>query len=115
MGFYVFALLAAALVTEAITELVIKSEIFKPFREIIFKLGSWFEKLFTCGYCFSVWAALLVVLVFPATVLHVSDIIGVDMGIAVLIIHRLSNVIHNITDKWTDKYYDLRYINTDKS
>lgn len=105
--------LMAVLITELLTELVIKSDIFKPVRNIIFKLGDWFQKLFSCGYCFSVWAAAAVVLLtdtsYPLTGTH-----WLDLGLMALVVHRLANVVHNVIDKYTDKYYDVRYVNTEK-
>ncbi len=106
-------ILLCILLTELTTELVIKSDIFKPMRNIIFKLGDWFQKLFSCGYCFSVWAAAAVVLLtdtsYPLTGTH-----WLDLGLMALVVHRLSNVVHNVIDKYTDKYYDVRYVNTAK-
>jgi hypothetical protein len=101
------------ILTEALTELVIKSEIFEPVRNLFFKLGSWLETLFKCGYCFSVWVALGAVLIsqvhYPLTGQP-----WLDLGLTALIVHRLSNILHNVIDKWTDKYYDVRYVNTEK-
>jgi len=98
--------------TEALTELAIKSEIFKPFREAISKHSVWFKELLSCGYCFSVWAALAVILL---TEIHypVTGILAVDIGLTVVVVHRLSNILHNVIDKWTDKYYDMRFVNTE--
>lgn len=100
------------ILTELLTELVIKSEIFKPLRNRIKSWGPWFDTLFSCGYCFSVWAAFGVVFVsqisYPLTGTHV-----IDLGITALVVHRLSNILHNVIDKWTDKYYDIRYINSE--
>ena len=108
-----FGLIFAVILTELLTELVIKSEIFEPIRNWIFKLGDWFEKLFKCGYCFSVWVAFGVVfltqLSYPLT-----GSLWLDLGLTALVVHRLSNILHNVIDKWTDKYYDVRYINTEK-
>ena len=105
--------LLCILLTELTTELVIKSEIFKPVREIIFKLGDWFTKLFSCGYCFSVWAAAAVVFVTNTSYL-LTGIEWLDLGLMALVVHRMSNILHNIIDKYTDKYYDQRYVNTIK-
>lgn len=111
---YVLTLLVLAFVTEASVELVIKSEFFRPFREQTFKLGSWFQKLFTCGYCFSVWMAAAAVAAVPTVILPLSDLFLVNGLITVFLVHRMSNVMHNVVDKWTDKYYDMRFVNTDK-
>lgn len=100
--------------TELLTELVIKSEIFRPVRNHLFSLGDWFKSLFSCGYCFSVWAAFGVVFL-TQTRYPLTGNSFLDLGLMALVVHRLSNVMHNTIDKWTDKYYDTRYINTDKS
>ena len=106
-------ILFLVILTEAITELVIKSEIFEPLRNRIKVVGSWFEKLFSCGYCFSVWSAFTVV--FIAQISYpLTGYILLDLSLTALIVHRLSNILHNIVDKWTDKYYDMRFINTER-
>jgi hypothetical protein len=99
--------------TELLTELVIKSEITKPLRNWIKSWGSWFDTLFSCGYCFSVWAAVGVVLLTQVSY-PLTGIILLDLGLTALVVHRLSNVFHNIIDKWTDKYYDMQFVNTEK-
>ena len=102
------------LLTELSVELVIKSEIFRPVREkVFFILGDWFKKLFTCGYCFSVWAAFGVVFL-TNTSYPLTGNSYVDLALCALVVHRLSNVLHNVIDKVTDKYYDVRYVNTEK-
>lgn len=100
-------------ITEALTELVVKSEIFKPFRQRLFSLGEWFQKLFSCGYCFSVWVAFGVVFITQTSYPLTGNVL-LDLGFMALAIHRLSNILHNVIDKWTDKYYDTRYVNTVK-
>ena len=104
--------LLCILLTELTTELVIKSEIFKPVREIIFKLGDWFTKLFSCGYCFSVWAATGVVFLTNTS----YPLIGnhwLDLGLMALVVHRLSNYLHNFNDKALDKYYSMSHVNSE--
>ena len=109
----VIQVLMVVLLTELLTELIIKSEIFRPVREkVFFILGDWFKKLFTCGYCFSVWAAFGVVFL-TETSYPLTGNSYVDLALCALVVHRLSNVLHNVIDK-TDKYYDVRYINTEK-
>ncbi len=103
--------LFAVLLTELLTELVIKSEIAKPTREFIKSGGSWLNTLFSCGYCFSVWIAFGVAfsfgLAYNLTGWHYAD-----LAITSLLIHRLSNYLHNFNDKYLDKYYDMRYVNS---
>lgn len=104
----IFYIALAAIFTEAITELAVKSIIFSYPRNIVSSIGSFFKKLFSCGYCFSVWAAMA-----PATlsvvVCHPGSIIRglVQWLIVWIIVHRLSNYIHNINDKYFDKYYSF--------
>jgi len=105
------SLIFAVLLTELLTELIIKSEIAKPARDFIKARGTWLDTLFSCGYCFSVWAAFGVVFFLGAT----YDLTGwnwVDLSITALLVHRLSNYLHNFNDKYLDKYYDVRYINS---
>jgi hypothetical protein len=113
MSSVLLIILAMSFVTETIVQLVIKSEIFAPVRSFVSKWGHWFEKLMECGYCFSVWAAFPLVAV-VGVVLPISGKIILDLLFTGLVVHRLSNVIHNIIDKGTDKYYDLRYVNSEK-
>jgi len=110
MGLIFLHILAAAFITEALTELVIKSVLFKPLRAVVSKWGSWFGELLSCGYCFSFWVAAVVVCV-ARPVVPMSGNGYLDLFFTLFIVQRLSNVIHNIVDKWTDKYYDQRYVN----
>lgn len=103
--------LFAVLLTELLTELVIKSEIAKPVRDFIKSRASWLNTLFSCGYCFSVWVAVGVVLLLGMSY-NLTGWYWVDLGITALLIHRLSNYLHNFNDKFLDKYYDMRYINS---
>jgi len=102
------------ILTEALTEGATKSVLFKPLRDKLSGFSNWLKELLSCGYCFSLWVAFGVV--FLAQI-HYS-LTGnqwVDLVLTAFVVHRLSNILHNIIDKWTDKYYSLAYINTDKS
>jgi len=86
--------------TEAITELCVKSELFSPVREWFFnnkdnKLYNFIHSLLTCGYCFSVWAAALSVLL----VIFTNNVV-INTFILVIVVHRLSNVFHFIVDRF---------------
>ena len=90
-----FNLLLLIISTEAITELVVKSEIFKPFREFLFnKKLNFFHSLVDCGYCFSVWAAFFVLIISYYFDNYVTRLI-----ILGLVTHRLSNIVHFLFDK----------------
>lgn len=99
----VFNIFLAIVITEAITELVVKSDIFRPLRAKIFDIGqnnrffSWLHNLMDCGYCFSVWAGWAVAFLFREefNLFHQY----VDWFIVGLLFHRLSNLFHNIMDR----------------
>lgn len=98
-------MLMAIIATEAITQLATKSEFSSRFiKKPLFK---WRDKKFfgflhdilDCGYCTSVWAAI------APTYWFITDSPGVqflDIVIIILVIHRLSNMLHFIID-WLDE------------
>jgi hypothetical protein len=108
---YILKFLAAVLLTELLTELVIKSEITRPVRDFIKSRVSWLKTFFSCGYCFSVWTAFGVAFLFGLAY-NLTGWYWVDLTLTSLLIHRLSNYLHNFNDKYLDKYYDTRYINS---
>lgn len=95
----IFKILIAIIFTEAITELVVKSEFFYPFRKKLFnskgnKILNFFSNLVDCGYCFSVWAAMLsVFLIFKV------DSMFINYFIYGIVLHRLSNIFHFLIDR----------------
>ena len=107
-------LLLAVILTELITELVIKSIVFKPIRERIKGLHSGLKQLLSCGYCFSVWASYGVVILMGLAY-NFTDYYIVDLTLTGLVVHRLSNYLHNFNDKFLDKYYSLAHINSEHS
>ena len=94
-----FKILLAIIFTEAVTELVVKSEFFYPLRKCLFngrdnKIIKFFNNLFDCGYCFSVWVGMFViVLIFK------FDNIFINYFIYGIVIHRLSNIFHFLIDR----------------
>ena len=95
--------LLAIIFTEAISELITKSEFFEPLRAKVFKIGernvffNWLHRLLDCGYCFSVWVGMLVAILFfrDLDLIHFS----VDWFFVGIVLHRLSNLFHNIIDR----------------
>ena len=92
-------ILFAIILTEAITQLITKSELFKPIRKFFFKkrenrFCSWIHDLLDCGYCTSVWVGLGVV----ACMLFVNNIV-LNVFFAGIVLHRLSNVLHFVIDR----------------
>ena len=99
----------AVIITEAITELLTKSEIFIPLRGFFFnrrdkKVFGFIHKLLDCGYCTSVWSGWFVALVFFKDIGILN--VWVDWFFVGLVIHRLSNVLHFLIDR-LDRYQDI--------
>ena len=95
------------ILTELLTELVVKSYFFEPVRKFFFtrqEINLFYNKisyLLECGYCFSVWAAIfstyLCNLLYNRDGLQNSGVL--NLLIISLIVHRLSNVWHFIIDR----------------
>lgn len=89
-------ILIAAFATEAITQLLTKSEfsvrfIKKPlFKYRKKKFFHFVHDILDCGYCTSVWAAII------PTIWFFTD--HFDIVITLLILHRLSNLLHFLID-----------------
>lgn len=101
----------AALFVEGLTELICKSIIFLPAREKLSEANGFIAKMLRCGYCTSVWVSML-----PALFISFcTDISSFWVAkilyflLYLVIVHRLSNYIHNFNDKFLDKYYDNRF------
>lgn len=98
--------LSLVIFTEAITELVTKSEIFSPIRKFFFdrKQNSFcaaIHILLDCGYCMSIWVGL-----FSAYVFYFVDNIFFNVLFMGIILHRLSNILHFVIDR-INKGHDL--------
>lgn len=92
-------ILFAIILTEAITQLITKSEFFKPIRKFFFKkkknrFFNWIHDLLDCGYCTSVWVGLFVVI----CMIVVNNIV-LNAFFVGIVLHRLSNILHFIIDR----------------
>jgi len=98
-----FKFLLAIVLTEAFTEIVTKSAIFNPFRKKIFEFGhnnkffKYLHDLLDCGYCFSVWSGVFIAFLLLSDINFIG--FGVDVFIIGLVLHRLSNLFHNVMDR----------------
>ena len=101
--FILIKFLLAVILTEALTEIIVKSEFFSPLRAKIYKLGKenkffdWLHRLLDCGYCFSVWAGGLTAFLLFRDVGLIHE--SIDWFLVGLVLHRLSNLFHNIMDR----------------
>lgn len=98
---------------EAITNIVSKSDLFKPMREFLFnkgenKLFRFIHTLVDCPYCLSVWVSLLCVVMLYLYINNLLPFVLIWVCIAV-IFHRLSNILHFIVDR-----IDSNHIGLDK-
>ena len=91
----------AVLITEALTELLVKSEFFKPLRKWFFdrrenRAFNFVHDLLDCGYCTSVWVGF-----FTSVVLVNINVVHpcIDWFVVWLAVHRLSNILHFIIDR----------------
>ncbi len=92
-------ILFAIILTEAITQIITKSELFKPLRKFFFEkrkntFNKYIHELLDCGYCMSVWVGWFVVFVF----LYMDSVI-LNVFFAGIVLHRLSNILHFIIDR----------------
>ena len=91
----------AVVLTESITEIVSKSSLFEPVRKWFFtrrqnNVFNFIHSLLDCGFCLSVWVG-----TFIGIVLLNFKIVGVfvDWFIIGLLLHKCSNVLHNLIDR----------------
>jgi len=92
--------------TEAITEIITKSELFSPIRKFFFDrrqsiISRFIHDLLDCGYCVSVWVGL-----FSACVFLFVDNIILNLFFMGIVIHRLSNILHYLIDR-INRNYDI--------
>ena len=90
----------AIIITEAVTEIISKSSLFEPLRKWLFKSNYKFLKfihnLLDCGFCLSVWIGTIV----GNILLNFSIVsIWLDWFIVGLLVHKCSNVLHNLIDR----------------
>ena len=72
--------------TEALTEMLVHSELFDKPRDWLMGKAGFFHKLLGCGWCLSLWVAVLVF----AVILK-----GWWLALMPIAIHRLSNYLHD--------------------
>lgn len=93
--------LIAIVITETITEIITKSKLFEPLHEWFFnrrdnKFFNFIHYLLDCPYCFSVWVGTFVsIFIVKFNIVSVY----IDWFIVGLLLHRLSNILHNIIDR----------------
>lgn len=104
MELFLLKLLFATILTEAVTEIVTKSQLFLPIRRFFFKrskhkICNFLHDLLDCGYCTSVWIG-----VFTSIYFYHQSFSFVMLFLIGLVIHRLSNVLHFIVDRTNENH-----------
>lgn len=97
-----YTIIFLVILTETITELLVKSDIFNPVKKFFYtrskvRVCKFIHDLLDCGYCTSVWAAYglcLALVEWPVTKVGWAFCI-----LFPLMIHRLSNLQHFIMDR----------------
>ena len=82
-------LILCIIAAEAMTQLLCKAEIFDRPREWVKSLSKFTNDLLSCPYCVSVWVA-----TFTTGIYLLWD--SVYLFVIMLVIHRASNVLHDI-------------------
>lgn len=90
--------IAAIIAVEAVVEIIVTSDIFIAFRAWVTRVNpGFFGKLFSCGYCMSVWIAGVAAFCFH------SDLVGdpwIDWALRWQIVHRVSNAHHELLSRY---------------
>jgi len=101
---FIFILVLLVLNIEAVTNILSKSEMFKPLRASLFnhsgnRIVKFLHEVLDCPYCTSVWVSLFYV-VMLYLVVEVYALSSAFMFIMfVIAFHRLSNILHHIIDR----------------
>lgn len=84
---------------EAMVELLIESKIFSSVRNFAHSREGFLSELFSCGYCLSVWISATVAWILPVG----TEYAVINFIIALLVLHRLSNVFHEFVARWLNR------------
>src|SRR5574343_1596759 len=97
-----YAAIVGIVITEALTELLVKSELLQPLRNFVYfksNIGiyNFIGKILSCGYCCSVWVASFLTFIF--TIFGFIELFGfwpLDFIVITIFLHRASNYLHGI-------------------
>jgi len=107
----VLEVICTIILIESITNLISKSELFKPIREFLFskgenKLFRFIHTLVDCPYCLSVWVGGLCVVLLCLYINNLLPFVLVWACIAI-VFHRLSNILHYLVDRLDSNHIGL--------
>jgi hypothetical protein len=98
-----FSLLFLVVCVEAVTEILVSSSIFQRPREFLALRSSFLGELVHRGYCTSVWVSAAAAWVFVWHIWAITPILWVSYLITVFVLHRLSNLFHELASKWLNR------------
>lgn len=104
MELFLLKLVFATILTEAVTEIITKSQLFLPIRGFFFKrkkckMYVLIHDLLDCGHCTSVWIG-----IFTSIYLYHQSFNFLMLFLIGLVIHRLSNILHFIVDRTNENH-----------
>ncbi len=102
---FILLLFLGVVFVEASTELLVKSVFFAPIRKYVGGKNEFLNSLITCGYCTSVWVAIIPALCLASLQSFCPPVAA--FFLFWLALHRMSNYLHNINDKYFDKFYSV--------
>jgi len=105
-------IICTIILIEAITNILTKSDIFKPLRAYLFgsnnKVLRFIHNILDCPYCTSVWVSLSSILLLC---LYLNNLLPRILALFFMgvVLHRLSNILHFVIDR-----VDSNHIGLDK-
>lgn len=108
--FYIVLCILSAFICEAVVELVSKSVFFSFLRTYLLnstnRVKHFFGEAIKCPYCCSVWVSFILTLVLFVFVTPVlTSVVVIDFVLFLLVVHRLSNYVHDFSDRYISKDY----------
>jgi len=106
----IIILLLSVLLVEAITNILCKSDLFIPFRELLFnsniRLLRFIHNILDCPYCTSVWVSLFVTFM---VYLYLENLLPhlLALFFISIVLHRFSNILHFIIDRLDSNHISL--------
>ena len=97
--------LCCTIVIEAVTEILVDSKLFFGLRNYLLQapqkgLKGFLGKLLSCGYCTSVWITIPFAFLIGGTIVNIP---GADQFCKWMILHRASNVLHELLSRWFNR------------
>lgn len=128
---YIICWIAAIIFVEAVVEIEVNSVLFAGFRARIARIklvGWYFNGLFSCGYCLSVWVSAIAAAFVPGNIVLITEsLLGhaltndstvaiiLDYVVKIFVIHRLANKWHELVYRWLERMPFILAFKNDQS